>query len=460
MIDPCKSDNEEIRNYLEMALGIGKTDDLFSDLPKEAVSTERTCLSTSLSELEVRREVEKILAKNITVKEYTSFLGGGVWPHYVPAVVDAIASRGEFLTGYTPYQPEISQGILQALFEYQSIICELTNMDVANSSMYDWASSLGEAARMAARVSNRNQFLVPRYMSPEKKMVLKTYTEPVDIKIVEVDHNTDTGQIALEDLKTKISNQTAAVYIENPMYLGLISDTSEAISQIVHDVGGLFVMGVDPISLGVLKPPGDFNADIVIGEGQPLGNYLNSGGPLLGIFACRDLTPLIRQMPGRIIGMTTTKNSNDRAFCMALQTREQHIRRNRATSNICSNEALCAVRTAVFMSLLGSIGLKKLGENILTKTDYAIDILSEINGVQTPLFKSAHFKEFTINFDRTLKSNNQINQKLLQKGIIGGKFVGSEFTELRQTALYCLTELHTLSEINRLKMCIEDILEN
>ncbi len=460
MNDPDSSHKKNSQNCLEVAVNINNIEDLFSDLPKDVISTGHNYLSTSLSELEVRKEIEKILAKNLTVKDYTSFLGGGVWAHYVPAVVDTIASRGEFLTGYTPYQPEISQGILQALFEYQSIICELTNMDVANISMYDWPSSLGEAARMAARVSNRRQFLVPRYISPEREIVLKAYTEAADVEIVQVNHDKATGQIDLEDLKTKISNQTAAVYVENPMYLGFISDKLEAISQIVHDAGGLFIMGVDPISLGVLKPPGDFNADIVIGEGQPLGNYLNGGGPLLGIFACRDSTPLVRQMPGRIIGMTTVQNSDNRAFCMALQTREQHIRRSKATSNICSNESLCAIRSAIYLSLLGSMGLKELGENILAKTNYAIDALSNIDGLQVPLFESVHFKEFTVNFDRTSKSVNCVNEQLLKKGIIGGKFVGSDFIELRQTALYCLTELNTLDEIDRLKTCITNVLED
>jgi glycine dehydrogenase subunit 1 len=446
-------------NQLKKAIGIQEIGDLFVDLPKEARSHKGICSSKSLTELEVRREVEKILSKNCTVKEFSSFLGAGIWPHYVPAVVDAIASRGEFLTSYTPYQPEISQGILQALFEYQSMICELLNMDVSNSSMYDWASSLGEAARMASRITQRNEFIIPHYIDPKKKLVLEAYAEPAAIKIIEFNQEQSTGQIVLEDLKNKVSKNTAAVYVENPSYLGFLMDASEAVSQIVHDAGGLFIMGVDPISLGVLKPPGDSGADIAIGEGQPLGNYLNSGGPLLGIFACRDNESLIRQMPGRIVGMTTTQDGKERAFCLILQTREQHVRRQKATSNICSNEALCAVRSAIYMSLLGPYGFKEIGEEISSKTHYAITEISKIKSLRAPFFRFPHFKEFTVNFVQTSKSVHEVNKKLLDMGIIGGKPLISEFPELGQTALYCVTELNTYEEIDKLKENLENILE-
>lgn len=454
------NDNEEKRSLLKKTINIGKTEELFSDLPTEILSSKSLRILKKPSELEMRREIEKILSKNFTTKNYLSFLGGGIWPHYVPAVVDAIASRGEFLTSYTPYQPEASQGILQALFEYQSMICELVNMDVSNISMYDWASALGEAARMAARVTQRNEFLVPHYINREKMMVLKAYTESAGIKIVEISQDSADGQIVLEDLKNKISGNTAAVYLENPSYLGFLLDSSKDVSQIIHDAKGLFIMGVDPTSLGVLKPPGDYDADIVIGEGQPLGNYMNCGGPLLGIFACKNVDSLIRQMPGRIIGMTTAGNGKEKAFCMILQTREQHIRRQRATSNICSNEALCALRAAVYMSLLGPCGFKELGENILSKTNHAIERLSKIKGIHAPNFNFSHFKEFTVNFDQKSKTVHEVNRDLLNKGIIGGKPLSSEFPELSQTALYCVTELTTLDDIERLGIALEDMVRN
>jgi glycine dehydrogenase subunit 1 len=325
--------------------------------------------------------------------------------------------------------------------------------------MYDWASSLGEAARMASRITQRNEFIIPHYIDPKKKLVLEAYAEPAAIKIIEFNQEQSTGQIVLEDLKNKVSKNTAAVYVENPSHLGFLMDASEAVSQIVHDVGGLFIMGVDPISLGVLKPPGDSGADIAIGEGQPLGNYLNSGGPLLGIFACRDNESLIRQMPGRIVGMTTTQDGKERAFCLILQTREQHVRRQKATSNICSNEALCAVRSAIYMSLLGPCGFKEIGEEISSKTHYAITEISKIESLRAPFFRFPHFKEFTVSFDRTSKSVHEVNKKLLEMGIIGGKPLISEFPELGQTALYCVTELNTYEEIDKLKENLESILE-
>jgi len=386
------------------------------------------------------------------------FLGAGVWPHHVPAAVDHVSSRSEFLTSYTPYQPEISQGILQALFEYQSMICELLEMDVANCSMYGWASSLGEAARMAARVTRRNEFLVPHYLSRDRLMVLKSYAEPAEIRIIEVDQSLRNGQIDMEDLKRKVSNRTAGVYIENPSYLGFLTESPEAIAEVVHDAGGLFIVGVDPTSLGVLRPPGDYGADIAIGEGQPLGNYMN-GGSLLGIFACRGEDRLVRQIPGRIIGMTATLDGKRQAFCMALQTREQHIRRHRATSNICTNEALYALRAAVYIALLGPRGFRELGEIIISKTRLFIKKLSQIDGVHVPFFDAYHFKEFTVNFDEFSKSLQEVNRRLLKKGIIGGKELTSDFPELGQTSLYCVTEMHTSQEIEYLCESLREVSE-
>ena len=450
---------EENKKKLEKTIGIENVKALFSDIPEEIRLKKPLRIPRPLSELDVRRKTEEILKKNHSIKELISFLGGGIWPHHVPAVVDEVSSRSEFLTSYTPYQPEISQGILQALFEYQSMICELLDMDVANCSMYDWATSLGEAARMAARVTQRSKFIIPHFISPERLGVLKVYAEPAGIEVIEVNQDLQTGQIDLEDLKEKVSKDTAGVYIENPSYLGFLIDSPEAIAEIVHDAGGLFIVGVDPTSLGVLRPPGNYEADIAIGEGQPLGNYMNGGGPLLGIFACKDEKSLVRQMPGRIVGMTTTRDGKDRAFCLVLQTREQHIRRHKATSNICTNEALCALRAAVYMSLLGRKGFRELGEIILSRTYYAIKMLSEIEDVRVPFFETYHFKEFTVNFDGTSKSLQEISRELLKHGIVGGKPLIREFPELGQTTLLCVTEMHTLQDIERLHRSLKDILE-
>jgi len=324
--------------------------------------------------------------------------------------------------------------------------------------MYDWASALGEAARMAARITGRREILIPKIIHPERAATLHVYAEPPGIMIEQVAYERENGQINLEDLKNKISDKTAAVYIENPSYLGFIETQVDEISEEAHAHGALFILGVDPTSLGILKPPGEYDADIVIGEAQPLGNAMNFGGPLLGIFACRGDMNLIRQMPGRIIGLTTTMDGGGQGFCMALQTREQHIRRERATSNICSNEALCAVASAVYMALLGPQGLRELGETIMYKANYAMRLISEIDGVKAPIFKSAHFKEFTVNFDGAGLSVKEVHKKLLQHKIHGGKDISKEVPELGQTAIYCVTEVHSKEEIERLAEVLKEVL--
>jgi len=449
----------EIKKEMLRQIGVRSVEELYADVPKRFRLKRKLNLPSPQSEQEVKRHVESLLSRNKTSQDLPVFLGAGCWNHYVPAVVREITQRTEFLTSYTPYQPEISQGMLQALFEYQSMICELTAMDVANSSMYDWASALGEAVRMAVRLNGKAEVLVPKIIHPERLATLQTYTDPVETSVKTIDHHPATGQLNLEDLKRKMSARTAAVYVENPFYLGFIETQVEEIAEITHDAGALFVVGVDPTSLGFLKPPGEYGADIVVGEGQPLGNFMNYGGPLLGVFACRGEMELIRQMPGRVIGLTTTLDGSRTGYCMALQTREQHIRRERATSNICTNEALCAVASAVYMALLGPQGLRALGETLMTKTQYAMQLLNKIHGVRAPVFKSPHFKEFTVNFDESRKTVREIHNALLsQHQIHGGKDISKEFPELGATALYCVTETHTQEDIDRLAEALTKIL--
>jgi glycine dehydrogenase subunit 1 len=441
-----------------MEIGIKSIEELYSDIPQRYRLKRTLKLPEAMSEYEVKRHVEALLSKNKTYNDMPIFLGAGCWPHYVPAVVREIVQRSEFLTSYTPYQPEISQGILQALFEYQSMICELTSMDVANCSMYDWASALGEAARMATRVTGRREILVPKIIHPERAATLRVYCEPAGIEIRKVEYERETGQLSLEDLRRKISNNTAAVYIENPSYLGFIETQADEIAREAHIHGALYIVGVDPTSLGIIRPPGDYGADIVIGEAQPLGNFMNFGGPLLGIMTCREDTILIRQMPGRIIGMTMSVDGSTQGYCMVLQTREQHIRRERATSNICSNEALCALASAVYMALLGPHGMRELGETIMYKTNYAIKQLSKVANLKAPVFESAHFKEFTVNFDKSGLSVKKVNKKLLRRQIHGGKDISKDFPELGKTALYCVTEIHSKKEIDLLTEALDEIL--
>jgi len=447
----------KLKNVMMKELGIKSIDELYSDIPEEVSFKGKLEIPESLTEYEVYKHVRSLLSKNANALDMPIFLGAGCWPHYVPAVIEEIISRAEFLTAYTPYQPEISQGMLQALYEYQSMICELTGMEVANCSLYDWASALGEAARMAMRVTHKKRILAPKIIHPERLETLIAYTEPAEAEIVQISYHRETGLLDLEDLKNKISNDTAAVYIENPSYLGFIEEQVKAISEITHDNGALLIVGVDPISLGVLEAPGNYGADIVIGEGQPLGNPMNYGGPLLGIMACKGDMRLIRQMPGRIIGLTVDAEGR-KAFCMALQTREQHIRREKASSNICTNEALCAVAAAVYLALLGPKGLRELCENIMAKTHYAMKKLSRINGVKAPLFSSVHFKEFVANFNNAKLSVEEIHKRILELGVHGGKIIKHEFPELGESVLYCVTEVHSKKDIDKLVSVLEEVL--
>ncbi|MFH1787094.1 MAG: aminomethyl-transferring glycine dehydrogenase subunit GcvPA [archaeon] len=415
-----------------------KREDLFGDVPKDC-RTAGLNLPEPLPELEVRRKVIGILSKNKVPR--ASFLGGGVRNHFVPEHVRHLAGRSEFYTAYTPYQPEISQGMLQTLFEYQSMVAELTGLEAVNSSMYDFSTALAEAALMAKRATSRSEFLVPKLMSPKRKAVLRTYVQGAGMSLIEIEAQKN-GQLDLEDLKKKVSDRTAGVYVENPAYLGYFEEGVEEVSDIIHKAGGLFVVGADLISLGIAKAPGDYGADIVIGEGQLLGNPPSYGGPYVGAFAVRADQGLVRKMPGRIIGMTEDADKN-RGFVMTLQTREQHIRRESATSNICSNEALCAVTAAIYLATLGRNGLREVAEACAKNANYVMREIGKLDGFEAPVYDSKHFCEFTV---KCPKDVDGINRKLMENGIHGGSKV--EF--LKDTALYAVTEAHTKKDVDEL----------
>lgn len=448
----------KVKEEMLKILGISDIDELYVDVPSEIRFKGELNIPGPYTELEVSRKIREILSANRNFWKMPFFLGAGCWPHYVPSAVKYVISRSEFLTAYTPYQPEISQGILQALFEFQSLICELTGLEVANASMYDWASALAEALLMAVRVTHKRKVILPKIIHPERRKVAETYLNPHNIEILEVGYDKETGQLDVSELKNSLSNEVAAVYVENPSYLGFLETGVADIASMVHGVGGLFIVGVDPISLGILKAPGDYGADIVVGEGQPLGNFMNFGGPLLGIFACRGDNKLIRQMPGRIIGLTSTIDSSERGFVMALQTREQHIRREHATSNICTNQSLCAVAAAVYLSLLGPSGLRELCESIMYRSHYAMKLLDELPGVRVPLFSSPHFKEFVVNIDGSGLTVETLHRELLKYDVHGGKIIKKEFPELGESALYCVTELHSKEDIERLADAFKHVL--
>jgi glycine dehydrogenase subunit 1 len=448
----------EIKHEMMQALEISSIEELYEDVPAAIrLKKELHLPEEALSEQKLSKHIESGLLKNKSSNDIVSFLGAGCWPHYVPAAVKEIVARSEFLTSYTPYQPEISQGMLQALFEYQSMICELTAMEAANCSMYDWATALGEAGRMASRITGRNEILIPHLVHPDRAATMRIYCEPANIAIKSVDYHRETGLINIENLKDQISEKTAAVYIESPSYLGMIETQVDEIAEEAHKRGALFIAGIDPISLGLLRPPGEYGADIVVGEAQPLGNPMNFGGPLLGIMACHNDLKMIRQMPGRIIGSTTTVDGLRQGFCMAMQTREQHIRREKATSNVCTNEALCAVASVVYVALLGPEGLCELDRTIASRVNYTLKELSKVNGVKAPVFGSSHFQEFTISFDAAGMKVKDVNKELLKRGIQGGKDLSKEFPELGETELCCVTEVHSKEHIDAFVKALNDI---
>ncbi len=420
-------------------IGHSSIDELFADIP-EKIRINGLNLPEAISEFELRKEFEQIVLPNRPVTEFTSFLGAGIYQHTIPALVNAIIGRSEFYSCYTPYQPELSQGILQALFEYQSLVCELTAMDGANTSMYDSPTALGEAALMAGRITRKNEFIIPKALHWDKISVLYNYTKWVGMKIKEIPYNSENGELDISALKSEINDNTAGVYIENPNFFGVFEKTLPELKDMIDKP--MLVVGVNPVSLGIVKPPGEYGADIVIGECQVFGNPMNFGGPLNGLFACKK--EYIRKMPGRIIGLTQD-TAGRQAFCMTLQTREQYIRRDKATSNICTNEALCAVASGVHLAALGKNGIIELGKQNLLRGQYLASILNEIPGIDAPLFTNQHFNEFVVKIDA---DSDLVLKHLLDKKILGGVPLKNHFPELGETLLVATTEVHNEEDYN------------
>ncbi|MFX0015191.1 MAG: aminomethyl-transferring glycine dehydrogenase subunit GcvPA [Promethearchaeota archaeon] len=438
----------QIEKMLE-TIGVSKIDKLFSSIPTKLRLKKELMLPTPHSEQETLARIRKILEQNRTVDSSLSFLGAGIYHHFIPAVVSALINRSEFYTAYTPYAPELSQGMLQGLWEYQSMIAEITRLDLVNSSMYDMATALGEAALMCTRVTNKEIFIVPSYLQPERFQTLQTYAQGPQIIIKKYPFDKETGTAdlnALFKLVKNHENQISGIYIENPNFWGLIEQNVNEIEKIVHNIDALFVVGIDPISLGIVSSPGDYGADIAIGEGQTIGLPMNFGGPLLGIFAAKNDRKLTRAMPGRIIGITTEVNSSNRAFTMTLQTREQHIRREKATSNICTNNALCAIASTIYLSLLGPTGLKKLAELCMSRTRYLVEELHSIDGIISPYFSGVPFKEFVFQLDSAF-SSHEFDNFLQNDNIQGGLSLEPYFPELKQCYLSSATEMTSIETI-------------
>jgi glycine dehydrogenase subunit 1 len=426
------------------AIGVESIEELFEDVP-EAVRFPELSLPPALSELEVRWELQLLSNVNFTTADGPCFLGAGAYRHFVPAVVDAVIRRGELYTAYTPYQPEVSQGTLQSIFEYQTMICELTGLDVSNASHYDGATSTAEAVITALNVHRlrRKKIVVSPYVHPEYREVVRTYTQGMGVEVV----GDAEGDPPLKELLDK---ETACVIVQYPDFLGQIHDWSE-LAEAAHDVKALLVVVTEPIALGMLKPPSAFGADIAVGEGQSLGAGLNFGGPYLGFFATREKH--VRKMAGRLVGQTVDADG-ERGFVLTLATREQHIRRERATSNICTNQGLVALAAAVYMSALGKCGLEQVAHQCYHKAHYAADRIDAIDGYEV-VNDASFFKEFVVHCPLPVE---EINADLLDEwGIIGGYDLGEVYTDLEDHMLVCVTEMNPKQEIDLLVEALKEV---
>jgi glycine dehydrogenase subunit 1 len=429
---------EADRKKMLDALGVSSVEALFEDIPKEVRQKAVGGLPGPLSEDELVRHLTDLSERNCHLGQCVSFLGAGIYDHFIPSVVDAVASRGEFYTAYTPYQPEISQGTLTAIFEYQSMICELTGMHVSNASMYDGASALAEAAFMACGATKRDKVLVAKTVHPEYREVTRTYTRFRGVSVEEIGHNQ--GVLDLDDLASKLDDSVAAVLVQSPNFLGGIEDVKQ-LAEMAHQKGAMLVVSVDPISLSLFEPPGKLGADIVTGEGQALGNPTSFGGPHFGFMAATK--KLLRKMPGRIVGQTQDLEGR-RGFVLTLQAREQHIRREKATSNICTNQALCALMGAVYMATMGKEGLKEVARLCYDKAHYAMEKLLE-HGFSRVL-NGPFFKEFVVSAPEPVES---INARLLKEGFVGGYDLSKDYPEIEKGWLVAVTERRSREEIDR-----------
>lgn len=437
---------DEILQMLK-TIGVKSIDDLFSDI-KPQHRPKSFNLPKGKSEFEVFQYLTRLADQNAV--NLIPFIGAGYYDHYVPAAVSALISRGEFYTAYTPYQPECAQGTLQALYEFQSQICTLTQMEVANASLYDGGTALFEAVMMAIRLTDRKKIVMDGGVSPIYRTILTTYTKNLDIEFQEtpVVH----GQADRKEMFKLIDDQTAAVILQNPNFFGVIDDHSDIVKK-AHQNGALVIESVYPVSLGILKTPGEMDVDIVTGEGQSLGLSLNFGGPYLGFMATRKA--FIRKMPGRIVGQTVDINGR-RSFVNTLQAREQHIRREKATSNICTNVSLCALQASIYMSLLGKQGLKDLAQLNLDKAEFARQTLGKIKGVEVKR-SSPTFNEFTIALP--IDASDAV-AGMIEKGFAAGFPLGRYYKDLQRYLVVAVTEKRTKEEIVKFAESLESVLWN
>ncbi len=427
-------------------IGAKTVGELFQVVPEE-VRYPLLNLPRAMSEVEILRELQAMSERNADVGHNLCFLGAGAYNHYVPSVVDHIVSRSEFFTAYTPYQPELSQGTLQALFEYQSMMCALTGMEVVNASHYDGATAAAEAVIMAVSVGRgkRHKVIVSPFLHPEYRETIRTYTQGMELDIA----GDESAANTLDVLTGMLDKQTACVIVQNPDFLGRMASPAvlSNLAEAAHAAGALFVVSANPVSLGLLVPPGEYGADIVVGEGQPLGNELNYGGPYLGYFACRE--EYVRKMAGRLAGETVDVHGK-RGFVLTLSTREQHIRREKATSNICTNQALCALAAGVHLAALGKCGVRQIAELNYHRAHYAAERIDALSGYSVDR-SAPFFNEFIVSIPI---APAKLNERLLEQGIVGGYDLGKDYPDRAGQMLFCVTELNSRRDID----CLIDAL--
>lgn len=448
----------EIKEQMLKEIGIESVEDIFKEIPDSLRFKGKMNLPKPfLSEYELRRHVEGLWAKNKSCKDYINFLGAGTWQHYVPSVVDTVISRDEFLTAYVVGDAQGDHGKWQALFESASMIGEMVGMEAVNKPTYDWANAIAIACRMAARMTGRREILVPGTISPGRLAVVQNYCKP-DIKIELLKFNKETGLLDLNDLKAKISGNTAAVYFENPSYLGFIETQAKEIAAIAHAHGLEVIVGVDPSSLGVLAAPAEYGADFAVGDYQPLGLHMQWGGGLAGFVCTRDEPRYVAEYPGLLYGITTSVKEGEYCFGEVFFERTSYASREKGKDFIGTTTALWGIAAGVYMALMGPQGMRELGEGIMQRVKYAINLLAQIKGVKVPVIQSPGFKEFIVNFDATGKKVSEINKALLDYQIFGGKDISEEFPEYGQSALYSVTEIHTKEDIQKLASALEQVI--
>jgi glycine dehydrogenase subunit 1 len=447
---PYISNTPEDQRSMLAAIGVDSLEELFAAIPPELRLKRPLDIPPALTEIELTTHLTRLAQKNQSADQKVCFLGGGSYDHFIPAVVDAIGSRGEFYTSYTPYQPEASQGNLQVFFEYQTLVTQLTGMDVSNASLYDGGSAAAEAVLMSISATGRHKRVVTaRSVHPEYRQVLATYLADLDVELVTV--GAADGTISPEELRASVDSDTACVLIQQPNFFGCLESVDE-LAAIAHAAGALFVVSVDPISLGLLKRPGEYGADIVVAEGQSLGSSMSYGGPYLGIMACRE--KFVRRMPGRIAGETVDRRGK-RCFVLTLQTREQHIRREKATSNICTNQGLFALRATVYLAALGPQGLRETAELCLRKAHYAAGRLTSEPKLALA-FDRPTFKEFVVR-----ARGGRVKELLAQAceaGFLAGVPLAPWYPELADCFLVSVTEKRTRDEIDALAACLKKLM--